>query len=311
MALVGKPQDDKIYTISNSEFHGSGRFHEPSSNHFAVRNTFLELKQDSNSLQEWCGSVRRVKSSPDLANPDAFKPCYVDQKLGEPTPAIPAPELCPSANSHTTADPGRADESQPNASRTRLSSQATPFQSRGPQKVLPAAHSTTYYAVPKSRTAQEQVVGMPSMLPLPTQALQQPIPPISSPTTAVIAPVILGSAMLPSIGSGGHATGECKPCVFFHKKGCATGRTCLFCHLCQPGEKQRRKERKEKSLSCIMRGERGESFMRVVSTCHVRKPSEESHASTLSRDFGVSKGLRFTTASSLVFGGGAGPTHQP
>ena len=36
--------------------------------------------------------------------------------------------------------------------------------------------------------------------------------------------------MLPSLGSGGHATGECKPCAFFYKKaGCASGRTCLFC----------------------------------------------------------------------------------
>ena len=285
MAAVGEPKDDKIYTISSKpEVHESGRFHEPSFNHFAVRNTFLELKHDSYSLQEWCGSVRRVKSSPDLSNPDAFNPCSVDQKLGEPMPVVPAPELSPSANSHTSQtakDSDRAtDESQPNASRTRLCSQATPYQ----PSAAPAAHSTTYYAVPKSRTTgQEQVVAMPSMLPPPTQVWQAPIPPIPTPTAAVTAPVILGSAMLPSIGSGGHATGECKPCVFFHKKGCATGRTCLFCHLCQPGEKQRRKERKEKSLSCsFMRGGRRER--RVVFNMSSR-PSEASHASTLSRDF--------------------------
>ena len=53
--------------------------------------------------------------------------------------------------------------------------------------------------------------------------------------------VILGSAALPSVGSGGHATGECKPCAFFHSKGCASGKTCLFCHLCDGSDKRRRK----------------------------------------------------------------------
>lgn len=45
----------------------------------------------------------------------------------------------------------------------------------------------------------------------------------------------------PSIGSEGHYVGKCRPCVFVHKKGCSNGYDCLFCHICQPGEKQRRK----------------------------------------------------------------------
>jgi len=44
-----------------------------------------------------------------------------------------------------------------------------------------------------------------------------------------------------SVGSRNHEVGRCKPCVFFHTKGCTSGRECLFCHLCPAHEKQRRK----------------------------------------------------------------------
>lgn len=45
---------------------------------------------------------------------------------------------------------------------------------------------------------------------------------------------------LPSIGSLGHDTGDCKPCAFFNTKGCGNEKSCKFCHLCDPGEKKRR-----------------------------------------------------------------------
>merc|ERR1711879_55240 len=43
----------------------------------------------------------------------------------------------------------------------------------------------------------------------------------------------LGSAELPSIGSVGHSTGTCRPCIFVHSKGCESGVNCTFCHLCE------------------------------------------------------------------------------
>lgn len=46
---------------------------------------------------------------------------------------------------------------------------------------------------------------------------------------------------MPSIGSVNHAGRRCKPCAFYHTKGCGNERECLFCHLCSPGEKQRRR----------------------------------------------------------------------
>jgi len=54
----------------------------------------------------------------------------------------------------------------------------------------------------------------------------------------------LPSGPLPSPGSAGHGTGECKPCAFLHTKGCANAETCQFCHLCDPEEKKRRKREK-------------------------------------------------------------------
>lgn len=50
------------------------------------------------------------------------------------------------------------------------------------------------------------------------------------------------SQRFPSLGSRGHNAGRCKPCAFWHKEeGCQSGAACEFCHLCAPGEKQRRK----------------------------------------------------------------------
>jgi hypothetical protein len=45
----------------------------------------------------------------------------------------------------------------------------------------------------------------------------------------------------PSMGSSGHQLGRCKPCAFLYKEGCMGGASCQYCHLCPPGEKQRRK----------------------------------------------------------------------
>lgn len=47
-----------------------------------------------------------------------------------------------------------------------------------------------------------------------------------------------------SAGSALHALGQCKPCAFFTTKGCGNGLQCPFCHLCDPGEKKRRRKEK-------------------------------------------------------------------
>uniref|UniRef100_A0A7S4R696 C3H1-type domain-containing protein n=1 Tax=Alexandrium monilatum TaxID=311494 RepID=A0A7S4R696_9DINO len=54
----------------------------------------------------------------------------------------------------------------------------------------------------------------------------------------------LGNAEMPSVGSAGHAQGSCKPCAFFHTVGCTSGLACQFCHLCEAGERKRRRKEK-------------------------------------------------------------------
>eukprot|EP00930_Biecheleria_cincta_P022689 TRINITY_DN16537_c0_g1_i1.p1 TRINITY_DN16537_c0_g1~~TRINITY_DN16537_c0_g1_i1.p1 ORF type:complete len:457 (+),score=75.58 TRINITY_DN16537_c0_g1_i1:35-1372(+) len=50
--------------------------------------------------------------------------------------------------------------------------------------------------------------------------------------------------LLPSKGSSLHAAGKCRPCAFRHTKGCENGQNCEFCHLCEPGEKKKRRKDK-------------------------------------------------------------------
>merc|ERR1711972_773128 len=57
----------------------------------------------------------------------------------------------------------------------------------------------------------------------------------------------LGSPQMPTLGSVGHYARTCKPCAFYHTKGCSNGVECSFCHLCPAGEKKRRQ--KERSVT--------------------------------------------------------------
>jgi hypothetical protein len=63
----------------------------------------------------------------------------------------------------------------------------------------------------------------------------------------------LGSEELPTVGSAGHRFGTCKPCAFFHKRGCENGAQCTFCHLCDASEKKRRQKEKFSHVRAIRR----------------------------------------------------------
>lgn len=55
----------------------------------------------------------------------------------------------------------------------------------------------------------------------------------------------LGTPQFPCKGSALHRIGTCKPCAFHCQGGpeaCKNGIECTFCHLCEPGEKKRRKK---------------------------------------------------------------------
>lgn len=63
-----------------------------------------------------------------------------------------------------------------------------------------------------------------------------------------------GFEELDSVGSKHHATGRCKPCAFYHTKGCQSGAGCQFCHRCPAHEKQRRKRLRRQLCNSIIHG---------------------------------------------------------
>jgi hypothetical protein len=97
----------------------------------------------------------------------------------------------------------------------------------------------------------EQLPSVPCYDPPRDESQNMPFPP---PPPLAIAPMLapvlrlsealpppeLGAPGLPSIGSMLHHCKECKPCTFFHTRGCENGKNCEFCHLCGPGEKKKR-----------------------------------------------------------------------
>lgn len=68
----------------------------------------------------------------------------------------------------------------------------------------------------------------------------------------------LGTDELPSIGSAGHHTENCKPCAFFHTVGCENGLACQFCHLCDSEERKRRRKAKTDARKAERRAGRKE-----------------------------------------------------
>jgi len=65
-----------------------------------------------------------------------------------------------------------------------------------------------------------------------------------------------------SVGSAEHSLGTCKPCAFLWKSqdGCESGTNCKFCHMCPPGEVQRRKKHKVAVRKMVRQFQRPQAF---------------------------------------------------
>lgn len=116
-------------------------------------------------------------------------------------------------------------------------------QTRGPQFLPPAPCSTV--AVMQPPPAQAPILSQEM------QAPSIPLPPSSAPVLHLVEASSAPSGSttnLPSIGSAEHCLGTCRPCAFFHAKGCSNGVNCIYCHLCDAGEKKRRMKEKRESL---------------------------------------------------------------
>lgn len=65
----------------------------------------------------------------------------------------------------------------------------------------------------------------------------------------VMAAPQLGSPEAPTIGSLGHKDGACKPCAYFHTRGCESGFACEYCHLCDKKERKRRQKQRHQEAA--------------------------------------------------------------
>eukprot|EP00439_Symbiodinium_sp_Y106_P069170 s529_g11.t2 len=234
-----------------------------------VRNTFFDLS-DSPSLQQWYKDTRGIRSCPASEHGDDDQTVCGDDV--DEDDAMQTPETSP-RNFHEEENPQPSPAAciapEPAKARTPLKSGASPYR---PTPAAAPTCSTTYYAVPSVAStgqalaaeyhrrvqASRQLAQAQARQSLTTYAPPDHLKAGSvAKQLAVATPLqvsspVLGSEVLPSIGSGAHATGECRPCAFFHKNRCVTGRTCLFCHLCDAGEKKRRlRLQKSKHISSV------------------------------------------------------------
>eukprot|EP00931_Biecheleriopsis_adriatica_P066951 TRINITY_DN4116_c0_g1_i1.p1 TRINITY_DN4116_c0_g1~~TRINITY_DN4116_c0_g1_i1.p1 ORF type:complete len:303 (+),score=55.89 TRINITY_DN4116_c0_g1_i1:35-943(+) len=193
-----------------------------------VRNTFVNVEVGRDPSLEEFFQERQARSCPGSPALPLLLPHDADMKVPVPPSRVvsqtPPPEDHPSPFSATL-------------------SAWLPFWSDSQAPVLPAPPTEKPQVLEHAMQVQEQFrqPHLSSQVTPSPEALYTRQPLCLEQT--LHAPE-LGTGELPSKGSAGHRRAFCKPCAFYHTKGCESGVDCLFCHLCQPGEKtRRRKER--------------------------------------------------------------------
>jgi len=122
---------------------------------------------------------------------------------------------------------------------------------RGP-KILPPPSSNV--SAPLAMVVGRQMQPPPPQAPILGEELQMPSippPPAQAPLLHLVDEASAfehDTSALLSKGSAEHSLGTCKPCAFVHAKGCSNGKNCIYCHLCEPGEKKRRMKEKRELL---------------------------------------------------------------
>eukprot|EP00929_Paragymnodinium_shiwhaense_P055389 TRINITY_DN27748_c0_g1_i1.p1 TRINITY_DN27748_c0_g1~~TRINITY_DN27748_c0_g1_i1.p1 ORF type:complete len:237 (+),score=18.75 TRINITY_DN27748_c0_g1_i1:72-782(+) len=101
----------------------------------------------------------------------------------------------------------------------------------------------------------QHIVPFPTMpltvqISLPSPADQGPLAP--GQIVAAVSIPVAASNELPSTGSALHQSGRCVPCGFFWTpRSCDNGSRCRFCHLCDAGEKRRRRTRRKAQKAAL------------------------------------------------------------
>lgn len=204
---------------------------------FIVKNTFIDTGSWRPSSLDGFFQEREIHSCVSrIGAPPGLEPIKrpislaAEEPAAEPSTAAPLPAFSSySSNGGIVDDQGFFD-----ALDTLPSPEHIMWQQLQSPMVMP----------PPSPPAQPPVLGLELQAPaIPTPPMVQAL------RLAETIPVPdLGSIELHTIGSAGHNVGNCKPCAFFHTKGCSQGPQCEFCHLCNAGERKRRRKDKLRLL---------------------------------------------------------------
>lgn len=162
-----------------------------------------------------------------------------------PPPPVAAPEQALCRLSQTSAPPS------PPCAPPKLPPQACDpaLEMSIPPPPPMAAPEQALRRLPKSFTPTSPPCAPPKLSPQAQLLACAPAPPNwSCESHEPVVEFAVDSSTLPTVGSAAHRLGTCKPCAFFHTKGCGNGLNCIFCHLCAPGEKKRRQKVKRFSV---------------------------------------------------------------
>jgi len=195
----------------------------PTTQRLLIRNTFLAVPERSPSVERCL--ERQCKSAPVSAPQSAVGSARIELDAKRPSGldyAVVAAASCLAMDLGCVAAPDVGTDSSSGSGSLRMTVQS-------------GAGSTT------AESDREPAARQPS------SCGSADLPSDISPSD-VDGLAVLGSSQFPCKGSALHKLGSCKPCAFHCEGGpaaCKNGVECTFCHLCEPGEKKRRKKEKQ------------------------------------------------------------------
>mmetsp|Transcript_23633 Transcript_23633/g.67788 ORF Transcript_23633/g.67788 Transcript_23633/m.67788 type:complete len:483 (-) Transcript_23633:175-1623(-) len=215
---------DEVYKpLDNKGEKDDGEDEDGEDKEYHIKNTFIDTPlQRSPSLEKFIG-IRRVNSSP---------PALFEQMLtAQPDPFGMQPGRCGSEQGRE-ADVCGADNSRQLLEEELLSGAHTDSDSSSNSDVGGSTRAGT-----QAGSGQ-----LPEARMDPCTASAGSASTACADGVVLVAGVQVGTAEYPSRGSALHKFGACKPCAFVGHGVCRNGLNCQFCHLCEPGEKKRRRK---------------------------------------------------------------------
>jgi len=213
-----------------------------------VHNTFLETRSDRQPSLEGFHHERDALSCP--TSGVTFDPCGEPARVKPPGPRpyCPGEVLTRTALLDSEMPLGGATVSSvpPSADRAAIKHEAECMSSwfmTGQEPISQCSTVDTSFEAADTSSIFRcgRGISEDSLSSAPAMEFECGVPPDSA----------LGTPELPSVGSRAHYWEQCKPCAFVYKEGCKSAAGCLFCHLCAPGEKKRRKKTKSNIVKVL------------------------------------------------------------